>query len=226
MPRILITAGPTREYLDPVRYISNASSGKMGVALANAALCASYDVTIVSGPVTCDYPQAANVIRVTTTDEMLEACLNIFPECVGAIGAAAPCDFRAKTVSAEKIKKSGNSPMTVEFVATPDIFLELGKIKRQNQWLAPFALETAENGKSHALDKMRQKNGDIIILNGPQAMLGDYAEVEILDRTGEMLATFSGLKESVASQIIDLIVRKPPCVSILSEDTRCLTRFR
>jgi phosphopantothenoylcysteine decarboxylase/phosphopantothenate--cysteine ligase len=203
MPRILITAGPTREYLDPVRYLSNASSGKMGAALAKAALAAGFEVTIVSGPVTCDFPPESQVLQVITTDEMLQACLQIFPECVGAIGAAAPCDFRPKCVSAEKIKKSGDFPLTIDFVATPDIFAELGGIKRPDQWLVPFALETGENGKSHALDKLRQKNGDFVILNGPQAMMGDLAEVEIIDRTGATLATFSGSKESVATQIIN-----------------------
>ncbi|MCL2118288.1 MAG: phosphopantothenoylcysteine decarboxylase [Planctomycetaceae bacterium] len=205
MPRILITAGPTREYLDPVRYLSNASSGKMGAALAKAALNAGFEVTIVSGPVGCHYPQELRVIRVTTTDEMLQACLQVFPDCVGAIGAAAPCDFRPKAVSVEKIKKTGDDTMTVEFVATPDIFAELGKIKQPNQWLVPFALETCENGKEHALEKLRQKNGDWIILNGPKTILGGYAEVEILDRTGTTLATLSGTKESVATQIIGTI---------------------
>jgi len=205
MPRILITAGPTREYLDPVRFLSNASSGKMGAALAKAVLNVDYEVTIVAGPVACDYPQKAKVIQVTTTDEMLHACMRIFPECIGAIGAAAPCDFRPKNVSSEKIKKGSDFSMTIELVATPDIFAELGRIKRPDQWLVPFALETAENGKRHALDKLQKKNGDWIILNGPESMLGDDAKVEILTSTGATLATFSGSKESVASQIISLI---------------------
>jgi len=203
--RILITSGPTREYLDPVRYLSNASSGKMGAALAKAALKTGYGVTIVSGPVACDYPQEANVVQVTTTEEMLHACWQVFPECVGAIGAAAPCDYRPKNMSAEKIKKSDDFPLTLEFVATPDIFAELGKIKRPDQWLVPFALETTCNAKSYALDKLRRKNGDLIILNGPQSMLQDHIEVEVLDRTGTALATFGGSKESVAVQIMHII---------------------
>jgi len=205
MPRILITSGPTREYLDPVRYISNASSGKMGVALAKAALKTGYEVTIVTGPVACVYPQEANVVQVTTTEEMLKSCLQIFPDCVGAIGAAAPCDYRPKNVSVEKIKKISNFPLTIEFVATPDICAGLGKTKRPDQWLVPFALETARNAKSYALDKLRRKNGDLIILNGPQAMLQDQIEVEMIDRTGTTLATFSGTKESVAVQMMHII---------------------
>ena len=203
--RILITSGPTREYLDPVRYLSNASSGKMGAALAKAALKAGFEVTVISGPVACDYPQESNIIPVTTTEEMLHACLQGFPECIGAIGAAAPCDYRPKNVSVEKIKKNDHSPLTLEFVETPDIFAELGKIKRPDQWLVPFALETEKNANSHALDKLRRKNGDLVILNGPQAMLQDQIEVEIIDRTGETVATFDGPKESVAVQIMHAI---------------------
>ena len=206
MPRLLITAGPTREYLDPVRYLSNASSGKMGAALAKAALNAGFEVTVVSGPVTCDYPRESKVVRVTTTGEMLQACLQVFPECVGAIGAAAPCDFRPKTIAVEKIKKNGDCHLTLDFVATSDIFAELGKIKRFGQWLVPFALETVENGKSLALEKLRQKNGDLVILNGHQTILGDDADVEIFDRTGALLAAFSGSKENIAPQMIGVIV--------------------
>jgi phosphopantothenoylcysteine decarboxylase/phosphopantothenate--cysteine ligase len=105
----------------------------------------------------------------------------------------------------EKIKKNDNFPMTIDFVATPDIFAELGKIKRSDQWLVPFALETAENAKSYALDKLRHKNGDLVILNGPDAMLGDQIEVEIFDRSGATLATFASSKESVAEQIMRVI---------------------
>lgn len=209
MPRILITAGPTREYLDPVRYLSNASSGKMGVALAKAALSVGYDATIVSGPVGCEYPQDAAVIRVTTTDEMLDACLQVFPECIGAIGAAAPCDFRPKFVATDKIKKNNTFPLTLEMIATPDIFAALGEIKRQDQWLVPFALETVENGKNYALDKLRRKNGDFIILNRPQSLFADEAEVEILDKTGATLATLHDTKDRIATQLINmLVVRK------------------
>jgi len=209
--QILITSGPTREYLDPVRYLSNASSGKMGAALAKAVLKIGYKVTIVTGPVACDYPQEAHVVQVTTTEEMLRACLQIFPDCVGAIGAAAPCDYRPENAAVEKIKKNGNFPMTVKLIETPDIFAKLGKIKRPDQWLVPFALETALNAKSHALDKLRRKNGDLIILNGPQAMLQDQIDVEILDRTGTSLAAFGGQKESVAVQMMHIILNSLGC---------------
>ena len=94
MPRILITSGPTRQYLDPVRYLSNGSSGRMGKALAEAALAAGHEVLIVSGPVEVRYPRAAQVLPVVSTEDMLAACLEMFPDCAGLIAAAAPCDYR------------------------------------------------------------------------------------------------------------------------------------
>ena len=208
MSRILITSGPTREYLDPVRFLSNASSGKMGAALAKAVIERGFDVTIISGPVFCDYPQKAEAVSVTTTEEMLHACLREFPRCVGAIGAAAPCDYRVKQTASEKIKKNGKDSFTIELVETPDILAELGRVKRPDQWLVPFALETSEQGRQHALAKLRDKNGDLIILNGPDAMLGDQTQVELLDRTGALIASFSGPKEDVAVQIFAIIQEK------------------
>ena len=179
----------------------------MGAALAKAAIEHGFDVTIVSGPVFCDYPQMAKVVPVTTTEEMLHACLQEFPRCVGVIGAAAPCDFRVKQTVSEKIKKNGKDTLTIELVETPDILAELGRIKRPDQWLVPFALETSEQGRQFALTKLRNKNGDLIILNGPNAMLGDQTQVELLDRTGALIASFSGLKEDVAVQIFNIIAQ-------------------
>ena len=91
MARILITSGPTRQYLDPVRYLTNASSGRMGSSLASAALKLGHEVVVISGPVTVEYPDGAEVIDILTTDEMLESAREVFPNCDGAIGAAAPC---------------------------------------------------------------------------------------------------------------------------------------
>src|SRR2546423_976145 len=107
MARILITSGPTRQYLDPVRYLTNASSGRMGRALAAAALSREHEVIIVSGPVSVDYPGAATVHQVLSTDELLAACQDIFPKCDGIIGAAAPCDYRPVRIAEQKIAKTG-----------------------------------------------------------------------------------------------------------------------
>ncbi len=118
MAHILITSGPTRQYIDPVRYLTNASSGQMGSCLANACLASGHDVTIISGPVSSHYPAQAKVIPVVTTAEMLEAAVNIFPEVDGVIGVAAPCDYTPVIVSDQKIKKTGEG-LTLHLKETP-----------------------------------------------------------------------------------------------------------
>src|SRR5690349_14377112 len=117
MAHLLLTSGPTREYLDPVRYLTNASSGRMGRALALAALARGHRVTIVSGPVEIAYPDGVEVHRVVTTDQMLEACRKVFPACDGLIGVAAPCDYRARHVAEGKIHKTGQ-PLVLELIET------------------------------------------------------------------------------------------------------------
>ena len=167
MSRILLTSGPTRQYLDPVRYLSNGSSGRMGKALAEAALEAGHEVVIVSGPVEVRYPQAARVLPVISTEEMLAACLGVFPQCDGLIAAAAPCDYRPKVVAAQKIRKTGGT-LDVQFVETPDIVARLGAI-RTTQWMVAFALET-EDLRMRAMQKLERKKCDLIVVNGPAAM--------------------------------------------------------
>ena len=140
MARILITSGPTRQYLDPIRYLTNASSGKMGNALAAAALQAGHDVVIVSGPVDVEYPDAAEVIHVVSTEEMLEISRGEFENCQGLIGVAAPCDYRPVKVSDQKITKNGQ-PLVLHLEETPDVVATLGAVKGQ-RWVVGFALET------------------------------------------------------------------------------------
>src|SRR5690242_731135 len=120
MARILITSGPTRQYLDPVRYLTNASSGRRGAALAAAALELGHDVTIVSGPVEVPYPAAAEVIPVISTEEMLAAARTAFARCDGLIGAAAPCDYRPERVEDQKIAKTG-APLLLHLLETEDV---------------------------------------------------------------------------------------------------------
>jgi phosphopantothenoylcysteine decarboxylase/phosphopantothenate--cysteine ligase len=186
MSRILITSGPTREYLDPVRYLSNASSGRMGAALAAAAIAVGHEVAIVSGPVAADvkekYPAAADVKYVVTTDEMLDACMEIFPTCDGLIAAAAPCDYRPRQIAQQKMKKSGG-PLHVQFVETPDIVATLAAAKRPGQWILGFALET-NLARANALEKLRRKDCNWIALNGLETLDAATAKIEILDRDG------------------------------------------
>lgn len=200
MNNILITSGPTRQYLDPVRYLTNASSGRMGAALAAAALDRGYGVTVVSGPVNVDYPSAARVVPVDTTDDMLAAVLDLFPSHQGLIGAAAPCDYKPVRVKTEKIAKDGR-PLLLELVETPDVVAAAAHSKRPDQWVVGFALET-EDQRFRALVKMQRKCCDLIVSNGPAAINALTNEVEIIARDGTTLATVRGTKSQVAEAII------------------------
>ena len=202
MPRILLTSGPTRQHLDPVRYLSNGSSGRMGKALAEAALEAGHEVVIVSGPVEVRYPAAARVLPVISTEEMLEACLRVFPQCDGLIAAAAPCDYRPKVVASHKIRKTGG-PLDVQFVETPDVVARLGAI-RTAQWMVAFALET-EDPRMRAMQKLERKKCDLIVVNGPAAMHAADTKVEVIDARGEILTAAAGSKRQVAKAILRII---------------------
>lgn len=202
MARILITSGPTRQYLDPVRYLTNASSGRMGRALAEAFLAEGHEVVIVSGPVDVVYPARAEIVSVISTEDMLEACLNLFPECDGMIGAAAPCDYRPIRVAPHKLSKTGES-LQLHLVETPDVLALCGAIK-QHQWMVAFALET-EDHRMRALQKLERKSADLIVLNGPGAIQAADTEIEIIDPRGEVLAAIAGSKEKVAREIVRVV---------------------
>ncbi|MDX1963562.1 MAG: phosphopantothenoylcysteine decarboxylase [Pirellulales bacterium] len=203
MAKILITSGPTRQYLDPVRYLTNASSGKMGCALAAAALELGHAVVLVSGPVEISYPPRARVISVISTEEMLAAALAEFPACDGLIGVAAPCDYRPQQVAPHKIRKTGE-PLELHLIETPDIVATLCGQKRADQWAVGFALET-EDARFRAVVKLQKKSCDLMVANGPQAMNSPDNQVEILDRGGEVIAALQGNKSLVARQILHVI---------------------
>ncbi|MFN0018910.1 MAG: phosphopantothenoylcysteine decarboxylase [Pirellulaceae bacterium] len=203
MARILITSGPTRQYLDPVRYLTNASSGRMGRALAEAALAAGHEVIVVSGPVAVEYPPQAKVLPVISTEELLETCTREFPRCDGVIGAAAPCDYRPVQVESKKIVKTGQ-PLELHLVETPDVMASLGANKRPGQWLVGFALET-DDQRFRALGKLIKKSCDLIVLNGPAAMDSLDNQVEILNESGQVIAAIEGRKEEVARGILRVI---------------------
>ena len=205
MARILITSGPTRQYLDPVRYLTNASSGRMGRALVECALAAGHQVVVVSGPVEIVYPPAAEVTSVVSTEEMLEACQRLFPACDGLIGVAAPCDYRPIKVAAGKINKTGE-PLQLQLIETSDVVATLGAGK-QNQWLVGFALETDDH-RLRALAKLEKKSCDLMVLNGPQAMHALDTQVEIIDPQGNVIEALSGLKEHVAQGIFHVIQQR------------------
>lgn len=198
MAKVLITSGPTREYLDPVRYLSNASSGRMGSALAEAFLTAGHEVWVISGPVEIAYPRGCRVQYVTTTEEMLAAAIELFAECDGVIGAAAPCDFRPAFVADDKIAKTGEG-LCLRLVETPDILAALAADKR-GRWVVGFALETCD-GPARALRKMQRKQCDLIILNHPAAIRSDETEITAFAPDGGTLGTFIGSKKDAARRI-------------------------
>lgn len=205
MARILITSGPTRQYLDPVRYLTNASSGMMGQALTQAAADDGHEVIVVTGPVELEYAGASQVIQVVSTEEMLAAATDAFALCDGLIGVAAPCDYRPVQVQDQKISKTG-APLVLHLIETPDIVATLGAAKRTNQWVVGFALET-EDHRFRAIRKLEQKSCDLIVLNSPTAMNSPDTQVEILNKAGRVLLSVSGSKRTVATRILETIRR-------------------
>lgn len=161
--RVLITAGPTIEPIDPVRYISNYSSGKMGIALATAFLNQAAAVTLVTGPIQQSVPHLAELIKVNTAAEMYDTCLGIFSAYDVVVMAAAVADYTPVVKSGQKIKKR-NAVLHIDLEPTKDILLEMGRRKKEKQILVGFALET-ENGSQNALEKLAKKNADFIVLN-------------------------------------------------------------
>ena len=202
---ILITSGPTREYLDPVRYLTNGSSGRMGAALAEAVVQQGSVPIVVSGQTVISYPPEALVHRVETTEQMLHCCLELFPQCAGVIGAAAPCDFKPLMFSEQKIAKPKEGEIVFPFTETPDILAALGKIKRSGQWSVAFALET-DNGTHRALEKLKQKCCDFVVLNDPHSINSDEASFQVFDVTGELRKTFTGSKRVFAGELLRLIL--------------------
>ena len=161
--KIIVTAGPTREAIDPVRFISNHSTGKMGIAIAKELADNGAEVILVLGPVALEIPRGIKVISVNSASEMYEATITNFDNASGAILTAAVADYTPEVVSSTKIKKS-DSDMNLALVKTKDIAASLGQIKKANQFLVGFALETNDE-INNAKNKLKSKNLDLIILN-------------------------------------------------------------
>jgi phosphopantothenoylcysteine decarboxylase/phosphopantothenate--cysteine ligase len=197
--RILVTAGPTREYLDDVRYLSNDSSGRMGYAIAERAIAARHDVVLVSGPVHLAPPAGCTCVRVDTTAQMRDASIEHFASCDGVIAAAAVCDYKPLNRIAGKIAKTGG-PITLEMIETDDVLAELGR-RKEHRWVLGFALE-AVNARENALQKLRAKNCDWIVLNSVKAIGAEDNSVEVLDASGRTVASFAGPKSDVARHLV------------------------
>ncbi len=207
----LVTAGPTYEALDPVRFLGNHSSGKMGIAIAEALYSHGAKVHLVCGPVneTVRF-RNIEVTRVTSAEEMFKECMSLFVSSDVAVMAAAVADFTPKTVSSQKIKKN-NGELVLELTKTGDILQSLGEIKNKNQILVGFALET-DNEKENAIKKLSEKNADLIVLNSlkdENAGFGkDTNKVIIFDRNSKSYSFEAKTKKLVANDIIDLIIIK------------------
>lgn len=197
--RILITAGPTREYLDDVRYLSNASSGLMGYALVDAVQAAGHQVVLATGPVALTPPVGCEVHPIETTDELNAVCNRLFVSCDGVIATAAVCDYRPRARFPGKLAKTGVS-LELELVETADVLAELGH-QKGDRWIVGFALESDEFAHVNALRKLKQKNCDAIVLNRPTAIGAATNQIEIIDRAGISVAKYSGTKPDVAREL-------------------------
>ena len=206
--KILITAGPTREPIDPVRYISNFSTGKMGIALADECAARGAEVVLVKGP-TQIHAQRSSVkeIDIHTAAEMYAACSQYFTESDVIIFAAAVADYTPKNPATTKIKKKEDE-FTLELVKTKDIAYELGKTKKDNQVCVGFALET-DNEMENALSKLAKKNLDMIVLNSLRdegaGFQHDTNKITIVDKSGNVVKFDLKSKAEVAGDIIDYI---------------------
>ena len=200
--RILITAGPTREYFDTVRFISNPSSGKMGYALATAAAERGHEVVLVSGPVALEPPPNVRTVQVVSAAEMAAACKEHWPGCDAGVLTAAVCDYRPRTRLDHKLKKKA-AERHVTFVPTEDIAAALGRSKGR-RILIGFAMED-RNARAHAEAKLRRKRCDAIVLNGIENVGGDRASVEIFTVGPGWSRPRRGTKRAVAAHIIRLV---------------------
>jgi phosphopantothenoylcysteine decarboxylase / phosphopantothenate---cysteine ligase len=208
--KVLVTAGPTYEPIDPVRFIGNYSSGKMGIAIAKEFYDRGAEVVLVMGPSPVELlANGINVKRVTTAAEMMEACDAVFAVSDIAVMSAAVADYTPVTTASQKIKKKEES-LVVELTKTPDILKNLGKKKRKDQVLVGFALET-NNEKEYALEKLSSKNADLVVLNSLNdagAGFGhDTNKITIFGKGGEEFRFETKSKKEVAKDIVDIIIR-------------------
>ncbi len=204
--RVLVTAGPTREFLDPVRFISNPSSGKMGFALAKAASRRGAEVVLVSGPTWLETPVGVERVDVVSAQQMFDEVVKRAEDTDVFIMSAAVADYRPKVRYDSKIKKESVSLDTIPLERTPDIIAHIAKNKRAGQFVVGFAAETDDVVKN-ATDKMKRKNMDMIVANvATQAFQKDTNRVVIVLKSGELRYLPEMSKEDVADEILDEVV--------------------
>lgn len=209
--KAIVTAGPTYEAIDPVRFVGNHSSGKMGIALAEELYLRGADVELILGPTHLKTQfSGITTINIHSADEMYEAAVKVFIDAEIAVMSAAVADYKPATVAKEKIRKKDDT-LTLDLVKTKDILQSLGKQKKPSQILIGFAMET-HNEKEHATNKLKTKNADLIVLNSlqdSQAGFGlDTNKITIFDKEGNEFNYPVKSKKEVATDIVDLIIKK------------------
>ena len=205
--RFVVTAGPTREAIDPVRFISNRSSGKMGYAIAEAAIRQKHQVTLISGPSAIRPPHGAETVSITTADELYRAVHHSLPRCDVLVMCAAVCDYKPASVSSRKMKKR-KTAFALKLIPTRDILASLPK--RRRYLVVGFAAET-HHLKIHAEKKLRVKNCDAIVANdvsgSETGMESDENEVTIFFRDGENRKISRAPKKIVARELVKIIAK-------------------
>lgn len=206
--KFLVTAGPTVEAIDPVRFISNHSTGKMGYAVAAELAARGAEVTLVSGPTALVPPAGVRRIDVVSAADMYRECVALWPLMDGGVMCAAVADYTPAEVSATKIKKKIGNGFSIDLVPTKDIAAELGRTKRKGQLLVGFALET-DHEEANALDKLRRKNLDMIVLNSLRdsgaGFGGDTNRIAIFSLDGSKTTWPLESKQAAAVHIADAI---------------------
>lgn len=205
--KVLVTAGPTYEKLDPVRFIGNFSSGKMGFAIAEAFALKGAMVTLVTGPTALSVNPAIKRIDVQSADEMFAAVTEVFSSVDIAVMSAAVADYKPQSIASNKIKKTGDA-FTIELIKTVDILQSLGKMKKANQIIVGFALET-ENEEANAIQKLKNKNADLIVLNSLNdegaGFAKDTNKITIFDKEGVVFTSDVLSKTVLAGEIVKII---------------------
>ena len=204
--RILVTAGPTREYIDPVRFITNASSGRMGYAVAAAAARRGHRVTLLSGPVAIEAPRGCRVVPFVSVDDLVSAMREHFPRADAVVMSAAVGDFRPARASRRKLRRGGG-PITLRLVPTPDVLAAAARRRRPGQVVFAFAVEKGPRRRieSQALREMARKNADYVLLNTPAAMGGKSSAACILCRRGVLLPWRPRTKAALAGTIVRVL---------------------
>ncbi|MBI5493058.1 MAG: bifunctional phosphopantothenoylcysteine decarboxylase/phosphopantothenate--cysteine ligase CoaBC [Deltaproteobacteria bacterium] len=203
--KVLVTAGPTREAIDPVRFVSNASSGRMGYALARAARRRGAEVVLVSGPSYLPKPSGITFVPVTTAEEMRDACVRYYPQSTIVVMAAAIADYRPTKSYPTKVKKDAKT-LSIEMERTVDVLHYMGKKKKEAQILVGFALET-ENIEENAKKKLGEKNLDLVVANTPAGLDSLTNQVTIINRDNDIEVLPPLGKDEIADRILDRVAR-------------------